>query len=209
MPPICPGVLFRGHNSNRAGRAEVPTGRPPHRWRTGACSATVPFGGTRAHETNHHLAGAPLCGPVGRSRASRSDRWQDASLAFQFARNRAAVSARRARRVRLGVKRVLDAMRIILRLGNGGLPERGFAGALPETDGQMRPLLPARMPHQRRALFADRISLGVAARATKSFCGTPDPRATVLPALRGRPPRAPAQRHDRPAPAPDRDCARR
>jgi len=77
-------------------------------------------GGSR-HETDGHSAGASVwrhfdgCSPGIR-------RWKGANLALQRTQCGAAISAQRARRIGLGLKLVLDRLRIVLRLGIGRLP---------------------------------------------------------------------------------------
>jgi hypothetical protein len=124
-------------------------------------NAGVGFGDKKAHGTNHYRRWAVLYPPAGGSRAGYSGRWQGAVLALQFARDRAAISTERARRVSLGVWRLLDRMRFLLCMGHGWLPAGRYAGTMPETYGQMRSLLSARMSHAWRTVFAGRISLGL------------------------------------------------
>ena len=61
-----------------------------------------------------------------------------------------------ARRIGLGLGRLLERVRLLHHLESGRLPRPRRAGALPQTRRRRRPRLPARLPHARRAVPADR-----------------------------------------------------
>src|SRR5689334_19310070 len=83
-------------------------------------------------------------------------------MAVQCPRFRTPVPAQRTRAVDLGLRRLLEGMRVLLRLGHGRVPAAGFTGPLSEAHRQMRSLLPARMPDECRAIFTVRAAVGVA-----------------------------------------------
>ena len=82
-------------------------------------------------------------------------------MAVQFAWSRVAVSAQRACSSGLGLQSMLEGVRLLLRVGYGGVPQGRFAGALPEVDRQVRSILSARVPNERRSVSAVRASVGV------------------------------------------------
>ena len=130
-------------------------------WRIRSSGAIVPAGQGITHETNGHSARLGLCRLCGRFPADTRRGGKGFVLALQCAQRRAAVSPQQARRIDLGVRLVLERLRLVLRLGLGRLPKRRFSRSLPEAYRQMRSLLPTGMPNQGRPAAPHRISLGL------------------------------------------------